>query len=72
MKNIILVIQIIISLLLAGAILLQTRGTGLGTVFGGGTEQYRSKRGFEKLLFRFTIVLISLFFITSVVNLLAK
>lgn len=72
MKNIIIVIQIVISILLAGSILLQSRGTGLGSTFGGGTEQYRSKRGFERLLFRLTIVLISLFFITSVLNLLAK
>lgn len=72
MKNIIIVIQIFISVLLAGSILLQARGTGLGSTFGGATEQYRSKRGFERLLFRFTIVLISLFFITSIVNLLVK
>lgn len=72
MKDAILVIQIVISVLLAASVLLQARGTGLGTTFGGVNEQYRSKRGFERLLFRGTIVLISLFFISSVVNLLVK
>lgn len=72
MKDGLLVVQIVIALMLSGAILLQTRGTGLGTAFGGSNEQYRSKRGIEKLLFRMTFVLLSLFLITSVINLLVR
>ena len=49
--------QIIVSLLLMGAILLQARGTGLGAVFGGESGVYRTKRGAEKILFIVTIVL---------------
>lgn len=72
MKNLFLVIQIIVSVLLAASILLQSRGTGLGTTFGDSSEQYRSKRGIENLLFRSTVVLLAVFLITSIVNLLIK
>jgi preprotein translocase subunit SecG len=61
-KNILLIIQIILSTLLIVSILLQVRGSGLGTVFGGGGgEFYRSKRGMEKFLYRSTIILAILF-----------
>ena len=70
MNSIILIIQIIISLALITTILLQAKGAGLGTAFGGAAEQFRSKRGVEKILFRGTIVLVALFLITSIVNLL--
>ena len=49
---------IVVSVLLVGAVLLQQRGSGLGTLFGGGGgEVYRSKRGAEKFLFNVTIIL---------------
>lgn len=72
MKPLVLIIQIVLALLLIVAILLQNKGGGLGTAFGGITEQYRSKRGFERLLYRGTVILISLFLITSVINLLVS
>ena len=50
------------------AILLQAKGTGLGRAWGGGGEFYRSKRGVEKILFRLTIALAIIFFITSAVS----
>lgn len=62
------IIQIILSILLALAILLQGRGAGLGASFGGGGEFYRSKRGLERVLFRLTIVLGILFFLSSLAN----
>jgi len=68
MKNIIFIVQIIISIALISAILLQARGTGLGAAWGGGGESYRSKRGVEKILFYLTIILAVLFFITSFVS----
>lgn len=68
MKNIIFVIQIIVSILLMVAILLQARGTGLGRAWGGGGEFYRSKRGVEKILFRLTIFLALLFFLVSIAS----
>ena len=57
MKNILSVFQIGTSLTLVVVILLQAQGTGLGGLFGGGGEEYRSKRGIEKILFYMTIIL---------------
>jgi preprotein translocase subunit SecG len=61
MAQIFKIIQIILSVLLIGAILLQQRGSGLGSAFGGEGNVYRSRRGFEKILFIATIVLAVLF-----------
>lgn len=68
MKNTIQIIQIIVSILLMMAILLQARGTGLGASWGGGGETFRSKRGVEKILFRITIVLTVIFLLSSFVS----
>jgi protein translocase SecG subunit len=72
MKNVVLILQIVISLSLSICILLQSKGTGVGMAFGDSGQQFRSKRGVEKLLYRGTIVLTALFLIISVVNLLLK
>ena len=56
-ETIILVLQIVVSLLLIGAILLQAPEGGLSPVFGGGGEMYRSRRHVEKFLVYATIVL---------------
>lgn len=53
---------IVLAVLLVGAILLQARGTGLGSAFGGEGNVYRTKRGVEKILFRATIACAVLFF----------
>jgi preprotein translocase subunit SecG len=46
---------------LIAAILMQSRGAGLGATFGGDSSIYRSRRGVEKTLFHFTVVLALLF-----------
>lgn len=61
-------LQIIIAILLIGAILLQNRGQGLSAGFGGGGEFYASKRGMEKLLVWITIVLVFLFASVSILS----
>lgn len=58
--------QLVIAGLLVGAILLQERGTGLGSTFGGEGGLYRSKRGIERMLFTATIVLSALFAINAI------
>ncbi len=63
-------IQIIVSLLLIIAIVLQQRGAGLGGVFGGGGEIYQTKRGVEKFLFILTIILSIIFLGTALANLI--
>ena len=52
--------QILVSIALIAAILLQARGTGLSGTFGGDSAVYRSRRGIEKRLWQFTIVLLGL------------
>ena len=61
MSKILSIVQIIISLLLVAAVLLQSREGGLSNVFGGGGEVYRTKRGLEKNLFVATIILATIF-----------
>ncbi|MFC2062961.1 preprotein translocase subunit SecG [Chloroflexota bacterium] len=63
------VAQIIISVVLVAAILLQVRGGGLGGIFGQPDSVYRTKRGVEKTLFQLTLVLMVLFIVISVVTL---
>jgi preprotein translocase subunit SecG len=60
--------QIIVSIALIVAILLQARGTGLSGTFGGDSAVYRSRRGVERRLWQFTIVLLVLFVIFSIVS----
>ena len=63
-------IQIIVSVLLVAVIVIQAKGTGLGSLFGVSGEFYRSKRGVERILFIVTIILAILFLLTSIANLL--
>ena len=60
--------QMLVSLALIASILLQARGAGLGAAFGGDSSVYRSRRGIEKRLFQFTVVLGILFVLFSVAN----
>jgi len=64
------IIQIIVSILLMLAILIQNRGTGLGAAFGGEGNIYRTKRGAEKILHIATIILAAIFMITAFLNLI--
>lgn len=57
--------QLIVSVALTFSILLQSRGSGLGGTFGGDSAVYRSRRGIERRLWQFTIVLIVLFVLFS-------
>lgn len=70
MKQILMIVQIVLAVLLVVVILLQHRGTSLGGAFGGEGAVYRSRRGAEKFLFYLTIILAVLFAILSIVNLL--
>ena len=68
-QNILQGIQIFISVVIVISILLQQRGTGVGSLFGGtnlsGGEFYRSRRGMERFLFYLTIVMTAFLVITS-------
>lgn len=68
--QIITIVQIVVSVLLIVAILLQNRGTGLSGVFGGGDNVYQTKRGAEKFIFIATIILSFIFFGLAITNIL--
>lgn len=69
MKPVISLIQIILGILLIVVIIIQQKGSGLGSAFGADLGFYRTKRGAEKLLFYATIVLATAFIISSLVGL---
>jgi len=66
------IIQLVSAVLLIISILLQNRGTGLGSAFGGEGNVYRTKRGLESVLFKATIVLTIIFLGTSLLSVLYK
>ncbi|MDP3996260.1 MAG: preprotein translocase subunit SecG [bacterium] len=63
MDAILPIVQIILAVALVIAILLQQTGAGLGGAFGGTDTGggFNTRRGFEKILFRATIILAFLF-----------
>ena len=66
-------IQIILSVLLVAAILLQQRGSSLGGAFGGDnfSSAFHKRRGAELFLFKFSIGITILFVISTLLSLLA-
>ena len=60
--------EIILSLLLVIGVVLQQRGAGLGGAFGGDNfaSTFYKRRGAEKFLFYFTIVVGVLFVLTAI------
>lgn len=69
MKATISLIQIILGILLVLVILIQQKGSGIGTSFGGDLSFYRTKRGAEKLLFWATIFIAGAFILLSLLGL---
>jgi protein translocase SecG subunit len=71
MQTILPYIQIILSILLIIGVLLQQSDAGLGSAFGmdGMTAGRYTRRGFEKTLFRGTIIVSVLFAVTAFASL---
>ena len=69
MQTYLSIAQIVLSVALILAILLQVHGGGLGGIFGQADTVFRTKRGVERTLFRLTIVLVVLFIAISIVML---
>jgi preprotein translocase subunit SecG len=63
-------IQIIIAVAVIVFILLQVRGAGLGSIFGGSSagSVFKTRRGVERLIFNITIVLVVLFAVISILS----
>lgn len=70
MEQAILLLQIIVAILLIFVVIIQQKGAGLGSTFGGELGFYRTRRGAEKLLFYATILLSILFITFSLIGLL--
>jgi preprotein translocase subunit SecG len=67
------IVQIIISVCLIVAILLQAKGSGLGGIFGGSDSGiYKTRRGAERTLFNLTIVLVVLFFLFAMASVIIQ
>ena len=62
--------QIIAAILLIISILLQQRGTALGSAFGGEAGFYSTRRGIQKKLFWATIVFGALFMALALLSLI--
>jgi preprotein translocase subunit SecG len=64
------VIQIILSITVIVFILLQPRGAGLGSAFGGSSagSVFKTRRGVERLIFNLTIVFVILFALVSLLS----
>ena len=67
MESVFNAVQIIISLTIILVILSQVKEGG-GGLFGGGGSSGRTRRGLEKTLFQFTIVLAAVFLIVSIIS----
>lgn len=67
--EVLIIAQALTSLILVGLILLQQRGTALGSIFGGEGGSFTIRRGIEKKIFWATIVFGFFFLAFSVLNL---
>ena len=65
-------VQIVLSIILIGAIILQQTGSSLGGAFGGDnlSAGFHKRLGFEKLLFNARVVIAILFGITAFIALI--
>ena len=61
------IVQIIVAVAFIAAVLLQTKGSGLGGIFGGQGAVYTSRRGVEKTIFNVTIGLAVAFFVFATI-----
>ena len=66
------IVQIIVAILLIATILLQQRGGGLSSTFGGSGTFYGTRRGMERGILWATIVLTALFFVSAILNILLR
>lgn len=65
MHTTLVIAQAVFAILLVVGIMLQPQGNGLGQAWSGGGETYHTRRGLERVIFTATIVLASLFTLTS-------
>ena len=63
------IVQILISIVLIGVVMLQARGSGFSATFNSSDSSiYRTRRGVEKTLFNFTVGLAVVFVAISIAS----
>ena len=67
MQDFLTILETIIAVVLVIVILMQVRGQG-GGVFGSAQTTFRTRRGVERSLFRFTIILAAVFVVVALVS----
>ena len=67
MDRIFLILQLITAIFLIVIILIQVRGQSVN-IFGGGGDNFRTRRGFEKILFQLTIIVSVIFVSLGLIN----
>ena len=68
MNTYLYIVQMFVSIVLIGVLLLQARGSGFSATFSSDSSIYRTRRGVEKTLFNVTIALAIVFVIVSIVS----
>jgi preprotein translocase subunit SecG len=72
MTTILYIVQIILAVTLIAVILMQVKSASLGGAFGSSDGSiYTTRRGLERVLFQFTIILAVVFLISSLIILTA-
>ena len=72
MKSFLLILNIVLSVLIIIFILVQGKGAGLGSAWGGGGEMFQTRRGMEKITLWLAMIFIIMFFAVSLINLFVK
>ena len=70
MNDLLLLAQLLVSIILIVLILLQQRGTALGSAFGQESGFYGTLRGVQKKIFWLTVVFGALFIVLALLNLI--
>ncbi len=68
MGGIFMGVQVTLAVILIISVLLQVQNAGLGSSFGQSDSFFSTRRGADKLLFNFTIVVAVSFFLVSVAS----
>ena len=68
MINILYIVQIILGVTLTGLVIVQSKNSGAGAVFGGDTSFRTTRRGLDKTLFNLTVVVSIAFFLLALLS----
>ena len=71
MRTYLSIAEMIVAVVLIIAVLTQIKGSG-GGVFGSGQTTFRTRRGVERIMFQFTLVLGGIFVLLAITGLLVR